>query len=267
MATVHHLNCATMCPAAAPRLGLADRHPGHLVAHCLLIEDPGGLILIDTGFGTQDVARPAQLGPARFALSAQFDASETAIARVRSLGFDPTDVRHILVTHLDLDHAGGLGDFPNALVHLHSAELAAATARARIDDRLRYRPAHWAHGPHWAEHAESGEPWLGFDRVRLIDGLDTEIAMLPLFGHTAGHSGYAINTSDGWLLHAGDAYLRRIELASPQALPLALTGYHRLNSHDHRARRANAERLAELAADHPDVTVFCSHDANELPTA
>jgi glyoxylase-like metal-dependent hydrolase (beta-lactamase superfamily II) len=150
---------------------------------------------------------------------------------------------------------------------VHSAELAAATRRANVDDRIRYRTAHWEHGPRWSEHAESGEPWLGFDRVRLIDGLDTEIAMIGLFGHTAGHSGYAIRTGDGWLLHAGDAYLRRVEITSPNSVPRALTAYHALNSGDRRTRRANAERLAELAAGHPEVTVFCSHDANELPAA
>ena len=33
-------------------------------------------------------------------------------------GFRREDVRHILVTHLDFDHAGGLPDFPDAVVHV-----------------------------------------------------------------------------------------------------------------------------------------------------
>ncbi|WP_373317754.1 MBL fold metallo-hydrolase [Planotetraspora silvatica] len=28
------------------------------------------------------------------------------------MGYDPADVRHIVVTHLDVDHCGGLPDFP-----------------------------------------------------------------------------------------------------------------------------------------------------------
>lgn len=32
------------------------------------------------------------------------------------------DVRHIVLTHLDLDHAGGLPDFPHAKVHVHATE-------------------------------------------------------------------------------------------------------------------------------------------------
>jgi glyoxylase-like metal-dependent hydrolase (beta-lactamase superfamily II) len=253
-----------MCPRAAARLGLVDRHPGHLVARCVLIEDASGLILIDTGFGTRDIATPGRLGPARFLLSPRLELAETALGQIRSLGYDPGDVRHILVTHLDLDHAGGLADFPNAAVHLHAAELD-VVRRGRLAARLRYRFGQWEHGPRWTDHVEAGEPWYGFERVKLIDGLQVEIAMIPLFGHTAGHSGYAIRSGDRWLLHAGDAYLRQGEIASPPRSTPALAGYHALNSDDRAHRRENVERLADLAHDHEDsVTVFCSHDPAEF---
>lgn len=253
-----------MCPRAAPRLGLVDRDPGHLVARCVLIEDASGLILIDTGFGTRDVATPARLGPARFLLSPRLAAAETALAQIRALGYDPGDVRHILVTHLDLDHAGGLADFPNAEIHLHAVELDVVRRRP-LAARLRYRGGQWDHGPRWAEHAEAGEPWYGFERVKLIDGLKVEIAMIPLFGHSAGHSGYAIHSGERWLMHAGDAYLRQGEIASPPRATPALDAYHALNSDDGARRRENAERLAALTRDHQDsVTVFGSHDPAEF---
>jgi glyoxylase-like metal-dependent hydrolase (beta-lactamase superfamily II) len=263
-AMIHHLNCGTMCPRAAPRLGLVDRDPGHLVARCVLIEDASGLILIDTGFGTKDVATPARLGPARFLLSPRLETAGTALSQIRALGYDPGDVRHILVTHLDLDHAGGLADFPNAEVHLHAVELDLVRRRP-LAARLRYRFGQWDHGPRWAGHAEAGEPWYGFERVKLVDGLGVEIAMIPLFGHTAGHSGYAIRAGDRWLLHAGDAYLRQGEIASPPRSTRGLALYHGLNSDDRVRRRENAEHLAALAHDHQDtVTVFCSHDPAEF---
>jgi glyoxylase-like metal-dependent hydrolase (beta-lactamase superfamily II) len=263
-AVIHHLSCGTMCPRAGSRLGLVDRDPGHLVARCALIEDASGLILIDTGFGTRDVATPGRLGPARFLLCPRLEPAATAFAQIRALGYDPGDVRHILVTHLDLDHAGGLADFPNAEVHLHAAELDVVRRRP-LAARLRYRFGQWDHGPRWTEHAEVGEPWYGFERVKLIDGLEVEIAMIPLFGHTAGHSGYAIRSGDRWLLHAGDAYLRQGEIASPPRSTPALGVYHALNSDDGARRHENAERLAALARDHHDsVTIFCSHDPAEL---
>ncbi len=264
---IHHLDCGTMCPRAAPLLGLVAKDPGHLVCHCLLIEAPGGLVLVDTGYGMGDVRDPGRLGPARRLLAAKLDPEQTAVARVRALGHDPADVRHVLVTHLDLDHAGGLGDFPNAQVHLHATELAAARSITR-DTRLRYREAQWAHGPKWQPHdATGGEAWFGFERVRLLDAVGADIAMLPLHGHTSGHAGYAVADGDGWLLYAGDAYLRHEEVATPPVTSLALRTYHRLNSVDEARRRANVERLAELARTQTGVQVFCAHDPVELRKA
>ena len=262
---IHHLDCGTMCPHGVVALGLAPADPGHLVAHCLLIEAPDGLVLLDTGYGTGDVADPRRLGPARHLLGARLDPAQTAVARVRALGHDPRDVRHVLITHLDLDHAGGLGDFPQATVHLHAPELAAARAR-RGDARLRYRPAQWAHGPRWAVHdGTGGDRWFGFERVRLVDDVGVDVALLPLPGHSSGHAGFAIDTGAGWLLHAGDAFLHPDEIADPPRRGRGLRAYHRVNSADHRLLAENAGRLAELARDHGDaVDVVCSHDAAAL---
>ncbi len=260
---IKHLNCGTMCPNAGTALGLVAKDPGHLVAHCLLIETSDGLVLIDTGFGTGDIATPKRLGAARHLLAARLEPAETALVQVREAGYDPADVRHILITHLDLDHAGGLGDFPHAQVHVNAPELAAARRRA-ADSKLRYRPAQWAHNPDWVEHTVDGESWLGFEKARLLPGVDVEIAMIPLLGHSPGHTGYAIKTEDGWLLHAGDAYLHHSEVASPPRTGRALAAYHAINSSDTKLRAQNAARLAELNAAHGDVTIFCSHDAHEF---
>ena len=55
---VHHLNCGTMHMPTAP-----------LVCHVLLVETDGGLVLVDTGFGLQDIADPGRrIGPQRFVL-------------------------------------------------------------------------------------------------------------------------------------------------------------------------------------------------------
>jgi glyoxylase-like metal-dependent hydrolase (beta-lactamase superfamily II) len=47
---------------------------------------------------------------------------ETAVAQVRALGHDPADVTDIVLTHMDFDHVGGLGDFPQATVHVYAAD-------------------------------------------------------------------------------------------------------------------------------------------------
>ncbi|MEI2702831.1 MAG: MBL fold metallo-hydrolase [Baekduia sp.] len=262
---IHSLNCSTMCPNGAVRLGIIEADPGHLVAQCLLIEGSSGLILVDTGFGTDDVRDRGRLGPARLLTGPILDEKETAIRQIEGLGLDPADVRHIVVTHLDLDHAGGIGDFPNAEVHVHRTELDAALHPTRRT-ATRYRSAQWAHGPKWAAHeTQDGDAWNGFARARLLEDAGAEVALIALHGHTSGHSGVAIDTGSGWLLHAGDAYLHHGEIETPVRTTRGRVVYHRFNSVDETLRRENAARLAELAREHAgDVTVFCSHDPADL---
>lgn len=232
-----------------------------LVAHCLLIESGGGLVLVDTGFGTGDAADPSRLGqPFRALVRPICDVSETAIRQIERLGLDPGDVRHVLITHLDLDHAGGLADFPDAEVHVFAPELAAATSPS-LRERSRYVSAQWAHGPKWVEHEVDGDSWLGFDSVRLLPSLDVDIAMIPLVGHTKGHTGIVVREGDGWLLHCGDAFFHHGEVATPPSCPPGLRLFQRLTVVDEGGRRQNQERLRELAREHRgDVRLICSHD-------
>lgn len=257
---VHHLNCATMRPPAG-RLGLL---PDRLVAHCLLVERADGLVLVDTGIGTADVADRRRLGaPFVTIVGAVLDESETAVAQVRRLGFDPADVRDIVVTHLDLDHAGGLGDFPSARVHVRADELAAARARRHPKEKGRYVTAQWAHGPAWVEHGHAGEEWFGFSSVSPVGD---DILLVPLPGHTRGHSAVAVRRpTGGWLLHAGDAYFFHGEKERPATCPSGLKVFQAMVQMDRALRHANAERLRELHARHGDeVTVFSAHDAQEF---
>ena len=60
--------------------------------------------------------------------------------------------------------------------------------------------------------------------------------MIPLPGHSAGHSGVAVNTSDGWLLHSGDSFFFHGEIETPGALPPGLRLFQTLNQHDGKAR-------------------------------
>src|SRR3954463_7912789 len=129
-----------MCPRGARLLTgeggvLAE---ARLVAHCLLIETGDGLVLVDTGFGTGDAADPGRLGaPFRALTRPKCEESETAVRQMERMGLNPADVRHILLTHLDLDHAGGLGDFPDAEVHVFSRELEAARSPS-MREKSRY---------------------------------------------------------------------------------------------------------------------------------
>jgi len=226
-----------------------------------LVEAGNALVLVDTGLGTADVASPKRLGqPFRALVRPQCREGETAVRQIERAGLDPQDVRHVVVTHLDVDHAGGLGDFPEAEVHVLAPELPAAK-NPPLRERGRYVPAQWAHGPRWAEHEVAGDRWFGFESVRLLEDLDVEIAMVPLLGHSTGHAGIAVNTGQGWLFHCGDAYFHHDEVATPPSCPIGLRLFQNVVGHDRDLRRHNQGRLQALAREYRhDVHLVCSHD-------
>jgi glyoxylase-like metal-dependent hydrolase (beta-lactamase superfamily II) len=252
---VHHLNCATMRPPLVA---------GGIVAHCLLIETDQGLTLVDTGFGTHEVSDPkATIDPlSRKLLKPALDITETAISQIERRGYTADDVRHILLTHLDLDHAGGLRDFPKATVHVLDTELEAATNPKGTKERARY-PKAQREGVTFETHRAEGEDWFGFEAVSAIPGLPEDVLMVPLIGHTRGHTGIAVKGDNGWLLHAGDAYFYRGEVETPPSNIFALKLTAKQTETIREQRLSNVERLRELKAQ-GEVEVFCAHDPVEL---
>lgn len=241
--------------------------PGRMVAHVLVVETERGLVLVDSGFGLDDCRDPARrLGEARTLIRPVLDESECAIRQIERLGFAATDVRHVVLTHLDLDHAGGLSDFPWAEVHVHRREHAAAFGSSSFFDRARYRRVQFAHGPRWVLHEESGERWNGFECVRELAGLPPEILLVPLHGHSRGHAGVAIDVGGRWLLHAGDAYFHRDEVRAPaRRCPPGLDVFQRIVQVDGAARTRNQERLRELHRKNGEqIRIFSAHDPEEL---
>lgn len=240
--------------------------PARMVCHCLLIESDDGLILVDSGLGLDDVREGSKrLGKGfMMATRAQLLPDETAARQVEKLGFKRSDVRHIVPTHLDLDHAGGLADFPDATIHLFEREHEAALAPRTLAEKHRYKSAHWAHGPRWNLLPIAGDTWLGFDSVRAITAGGIEVVIVPLVGHTRGHSGIAVRNGDRWLLHAGDAYFSSQEMQEPPSCPLALNLFQRLVAVHGDKRLANQARLRQLVGSHAEVDVFSAHCPDEF---
>lgn len=234
-----------------------------MVCHVLLIEAPGGLVLVDSGLGLADIASPAErLGRGFLALSRpRLSVAEAAATQVKRLGFAVEDVRHVVLTHLDLDHAGGLADFPNARAHVMMAEHEAAVLRSSLFEKGRYRPEHVDTFPRWSLYVERGETWNGFSAVRGMQGLSDEVLLVPLVGHTRGHCGVAVQDERGWLLHAGDSYFHHDEVEGKRA-PALIEGMERLFQVDGKARHHNQARLADLHRG-GGVRMFCAHDPNE----
>jgi len=268
---IHHLQTGTFCPFGGPLMH--DRGIGggaaHLLCHSLLVETNDGLALIDTGFGTEDIANPRErLGAAFVALvNPQFHSELTAVRQIEAMGFNRNDVRHIIPTHLDLDHVGGLPDFPGAKVHVYEDEYLAAMQPRTFNEKQRYRAAHWQHGVDWQIYTLEGEAWYGFPAVRSLLGAgNDEILIVPVTGHTRGHSAIAVRGENGWLLHCGDAYFHKgqVDIAHPHC-PIGLEVFQRLMAVDNDARIENLERLRTLRMEHGhDVALFSAHDKDEF---
>jgi glyoxylase-like metal-dependent hydrolase (beta-lactamase superfamily II) len=260
---VTHLDCGHMRPPFLQALP----------ANVFLV-DPGAgsaLVLVDTGFGLLDARDPGyRIGPIRHLLRPEFNDANTAIGHLERLGHSADEVGHIVLTHLDVDHAGGLADFPNATVHTTADEHAAAISDPDFRDKTRYRPGQFAHGPRWNLHAGPGDPWReGLTGHEVLPG----ITLVPMPGHSRGHAAVAVQTSDaGLLVHAGDAVFDARSFADRAADGSELTSnrllraFEQIAGRDRAAIARNHESLRRLHASE-GVTVINAHDARSVPQA
>jgi glyoxylase-like metal-dependent hydrolase (beta-lactamase superfamily II) len=234
--TIHLLNCFT-CNARVPRhweCGTLD----------LLIETNEGLVLVDTGLGTDDyIHHSGILKVFQVVTRVPLDPDEAAIKQIVKLGYNPLDVRNIVLTHMHFDHCGGLPDFPKAKVHVHRREYEAFLERPCQFADLAYVRRHIAHGPDWVFYHDNGGKWFDFDAIRLP--FEPEMWLVPLAGHTRGLCGVAIKTSGGWLFNASDAAALFNEEAPAWLIRLAL-GLHQ-------------PRIRRFSEEHPEVLVVTGH--------
>ena len=113
---------------------------------------------------SRNMAEPRRLGR-QWVLQAspRLDRAETAHDQIVALGHSVDDVRHIVLTHLDLDHAGGIPDFPRARIHVHAREHAAAITRTIPTRPGHHIEGHFARAPNWRTWDDGGERWFGFE--------------------------------------------------------------------------------------------------------
>src|ERR1700692_2977951 len=183
-----------------------------------LHEDPHMLDVSDEGFvvntGTQLILVDAGAGTWWGG-----GALGRLVGSLRSAGYTPEEIDIVLLTHLHSDHAGGLTTqdgkrvFPNADVYVAKTESdfwlsPAIAAKAPKDAQPFFQSATAIAAP----YIKAGK-WHTFSGSQpIVDGMQ----LVPLHGHTPGHTGYEFSSKGQKLLFWGDiVHAQRVQLQHP----------------------------------------------------
>ena len=209
--------------------------PGYLIQ-----THNGQNILVDTGFPAkyaQD-AESATLedGLETFGRIVRLTEDNLPPAQLDKIGLAMSDIDTLVMTHSDIDHVGGIGDFPQATLVIHA------------DERAFEQPRYW--------NGRSPIPWPN-NQTQLIHE-DTElcpgITLLSTPGHAPGHLSLLLRLPQtGHVLLIGDAIARPSELTE---------GFGGAWNHD--LAQASADKLMSIAQSHNALIIY-GHDPEQWP--
>jgi N-acyl homoserine lactone hydrolase len=173
-----------------------------LPTNAYAIEHRDGVILVDSGAAAA-LKRLPQWHP-YFRLSVRFDIEpeQELGPQLRAMGLGPRDTKRIVLTHLHLDHDGGLAAFPMSEVLVSPGELARASG---IAGRLRgYLPQRWPKDFDPQPLVLDDGPYGPFQRSRRLTA-DGAIIAVSTPGHTPDHLSVVVEDGDAAVFIAGDA--------------------------------------------------------------
>jgi len=181
-----------------------DPHMLEVSDEAFLVNTGAQLVLVDAGAGTWWGG--GALG--------------RLVGSLRSAGYTPEEVDIVLLTHLHSDHVGGLTTqdgkrvFPNAEVYVAKAESSfwlsrEIAAKAPKDVQPFFQSAQAIAAP----YIKAGK-WRTFSGSEpIVDGMQ----IVPLPGHTPGHTGYEFSSKGQRVLFWGDVvHAQRVQLPHPE---------------------------------------------------
>lgn len=239
--------------AGAPSKKLRIPIPFYVIRH------PQGIVLFDSGLGENFREQIDGWWAHRFFqgfLPYEFEKSEAAVHQVKRMGFDPESVKFIIVSHMHLDHAGGLREFPKATVVVSRAEWGNANVGRWL---ARWRGV-------MKEQLEGVSERMRFVEEYPFDLFaDGSLIVLPTSGHTPGHQSLLVTLGSGkGILLTGDA----VWLQENYRKPAPKGWFIRHFEEDAGQAWKTTLKIREFAQKNPDVLIIPGHDPyvwKELP--
>ncbi|MBA2663369.1 MAG: MBL fold metallo-hydrolase [Bradymonadaceae bacterium] len=167
-----------------------------------------GPILVDAPYGHDGPKNASVLMASMLrATGLKFREEWSVVPRLEQLGYQGTEIKHILMTHLHSDHTGAMKELTHATFHLFEQEWSFPFTLSPIKAMFNgYARADFSGLSEQVKLHES--PQLGEDEaLRGVDVFgDGSVEMIPLHGHSPGMAGYRFTLADGRrIFHVGDA--------------------------------------------------------------
>jgi N-acyl homoserine lactone hydrolase len=230
--------------------------PNIVPVPCFLVRHPSaGAILVDTGLHPSIATdRRENFGglASRFA-KPTLEPGEDAPAQLRKRGLEPGEIPVVVMTHLHLDHASAISEFPNSTFVVSETEWQAAThgpnpllngyRRAHFDFAFEYRTVDFGRA--------NVDSYATFGRTFDLFG-DGSLRLAYTPGHSAGHMSVICRLETRDFVIGGDAMYVEGQLDGsdpPSPRP----------QDAHNARRSLQE-LRLFRRQFPDAVITPGHD-------
>ncbi len=201
-----------------------------------LIRHPRGNVLFDTGQSHDCIGQAERLAASAMTVNylPLMTEEDYIVPQLSKLGLTPTDITHVIVSHLHSDHFGAVHEFPHANCILHARELSSS------------------HSP---ELQKINWSLLKTDEDYDLFG-DGRLVIVSTPGHSPGHLSVLLSL-EGWgavLLAADSIYTR--EILDGGCLPGVM--------YDKQATVDTIERIRKMQQS--GVRIITGHDPDDWAT-
>jgi N-acyl homoserine lactone hydrolase len=209
-----------------------------------LLEHEGSRVLFDTGAHPDFITDPTtRLGPAAESYEIVMGKGDDIVSCLALVDVKPSDIEHVVQSHLHYDHAGGLEFFPESTIYVGDKERAFAYdppvyQREFVRKDFDY-PLNWKE--------------LGGEHDIFGDG---SVVIFPTPGHTPGHQSLLVKLDSGAYILAGDAAYDREKMENRRLSAVTWNPD---------AVVASWERIEEKARTHNAQLIF-THDIHYQET-